>query len=105
MYFGSDRKTEEEFIGRLKKCFAVTEMGHAHWFLQMRIHRYEDGSYSLDQMRYTLFLLDKHCPENSTWRKPQHRETPASPDYSFTCENEPKNEEEKQLIQDKYPGL
>ena len=71
----------------------------------MRIHRYADGSYSLDQMRYVLYLLEKYCPANSVWGKPQHRDTPAPLDYSFTRENEPKTEEEKRLIQQKYPGL
>ena len=71
----------------------------------MRIHRYNDGSYSLDQMRYTLFLLDKYCPTNSAWGRPPHRDTPAPLDYSYTKDNQPQSEEERASIQKKYPGL
>ena len=71
----------------------------------MRIHRYDDGSYSLDQMRYTLFLLDKYCPTNSPWGRPPHRDSPAPPNYAFTKDNQPKSDEEHKAIKDKYPGL
>ena len=104
MFFDSDQ-TKEEFFKDLKTRFVFNILGHAHWFLQMRIHRYDDGSYSLDQMRYTLFLLDKNCPTNSPWGRPLHRDSPAPPKYAFTKDNQPKNDEEHKAIKDKYPGL
>jgi hypothetical protein len=48
-YVASNSKVEEEFEQKLAWRFDINFVGDASWFLQMRIHQHQDGSYSIDQ--------------------------------------------------------
>ena len=105
LYFGDSRETEEKFISRMKERFSVEDMGSAHWFLGSRIHRYNHGSYTMDQIRFTKTILNKFCPSDAPWGQPVFRDTPAPPNYIYSKENRPKNAEEERQIILAYPGL
>jgi hypothetical protein len=49
IYFGTDDDIETQFETKIKGKFNITFGGPARWFLQMRVHRYQCGSISLDQ--------------------------------------------------------
>ena len=104
LYFGSNDSAEKRFENSVSKRFNIDLNGHASWFLQMRIHQYEDFSISIDQNRYTKVILKKYCPSNAPFGTPQHRSTPAPPTYVYSKENRPMDEEAKQLAEE-YKGL
>ena len=103
-YAGSDDATEKEFEKAISGRYKIDFHGELHWFLQMRIHRYADFSYSLDQQRYTMNILGKYCPRDAPFGMPPHRKTPAPIDYVFTKANRPDDAEKRQLAKD-YRGL
>ena len=105
LYFGDSTSTEESFLERMKSRFNVQNLGDAHWFLGVRIHRYKDGSYTLDQNRFTTTVLRKFCPVDAPWGQPSFQETPAPLDYVFSIKNRPKDDDEKNQILIKYPKL
>eukprot|EP00957_Ditylum_brightwellii_P091624 6976621-Ditylum_brightwellii.AAC.1 len=86
-------------------CFGSNAQGNAHWFLTMRIHQHKDGSYSLDQTRYTSNIIHKYNPKFCPWGLPQQGPTQASPDYVCPKENRPSSNEEEDAIKENIPGL
>jgi len=104
LYFGSNKEAETCFEKAVANRFRIDFNGSAQWFLQMRIHQYEDFSYSIDQYRYAKNVLAKFCPKDAPFGVPKHRKTPAPIDYVFTKENRPSEEQQKQLTID-YRGL
>ena len=54
LHLHSNTQTEERFKKAISGRFRIQFNGDAHWFLQMRIHRYADFSYSIDQSRVQL---------------------------------------------------
>ena len=104
LYFGSNDNAEKRFENSVSKRFNIDLNGHANWFLQMRIHQYEDFSVSIDQNRYAKVILKKYCPSDAPFGTPKHRSTPAPPTYIYSKENRPTDEETKQLAEE-YKGL
>eukprot|EP00957_Ditylum_brightwellii_P147452 11227961-Ditylum_brightwellii.AAC.1 len=74
-------------------CFGSNE--------QMRIHQHKDGSYSLDQTRYTSNIIHKYNPKTCLWGLPQQISTQVPPEYVYSKENRPLSKEEEE----KFPGL
>jgi hypothetical protein len=101
LYCGSNDEVEKEFQKAVSHRFHVKFLGPAHWFLQMRIHKHKDQSYTLDQHRYVLNTLQRYDPEN----KIKKRETPLPTDYIFSLENRPKSENDLQVIRDHYSSI
>ena len=95
---------EKLFEQSLKGKFNIDFNGQANWFLQMRIHQYEDFSISIDQTRYTKGLLRKYCPDDAPFGIPKHRSTPAPPTYLYSKDNRPDENEKIKLTKD-YHGL
>ena len=63
LYFGSNNEVQRCFETSVSSRFRIDLNGDAHWFLQMRIHQFEDYSYSIDQYRYAKNILSKYCPD------------------------------------------
>ncbi|KAI2495636.1 hypothetical protein MHU86_18865 [Fragilaria crotonensis] len=49
LYVGSNDSIEKSFEDSVRNRFDVKFLGPAQWFLQMRIHRHKDSTYTLDQ--------------------------------------------------------
>lgn len=101
LYFGSNDAIEKEFQEQVKRRFDVKFLGPAQWFLQMRIHRHADMTYTLDQQRYALNALRRYDPKEIY---PQ-RKTPLPPDYIYSKENQPKNPKEKAEMERNFPDI
>jgi hypothetical protein len=104
LYFGSNNQVEKDFIDQLSKRFNLEDQGHTHWYLSHRIYREKDGSYIMDQEQYSKHLLKKFFPDDAPWGASVFRDTPAPPDYIYSKENRP-DEDEKREIAKKYPNL
>jgi hypothetical protein len=100
-YIATSPKMEEEFKSKLARQFDINFIGNASWFLQMRIHQHQDGSYSIDQHRYTLNVLQCYDPEV----KYKLRKTPAPPTYIYSKDNYPSTDEDKHQINKAYPDI
>ena len=94
LYVGSNTAIEKEFEDSVRNRFDVKFLGPAKWFLQMRIHQHKDKSYTLDQHRYVLNTLQRYDP-NSEFPE---RETPFPPDYTFSKDNRPVTDYDKQSL-------
>lgn len=103
-YGGSNDAIEKVFEKMISGRYQIDFHGELHWFLQMRVHRYADYSYSIDQNRYTQNILKKYCPDDASFGTPPHRKSPAPVDYVFTKENRP-DDAEKLKIEGDYQGL
>ncbi|KAI2513173.1 Mitochondrial protein [Fragilaria crotonensis] len=75
LYAGSNDSIEKQFEDSVRNRFDVKFLGPAQWFLQMRIHKHSDSSYTLDQHRYVLNTLQRYDP-NSEFPE---RDTPSLP--------------------------
>eukprot|EP00957_Ditylum_brightwellii_P103270 7871034-Ditylum_brightwellii.AAC.1 len=67
----------------------------------MRIYQHNDGSYSLDQTRYTSNNIHKYNPKTCPWGLLQHRTNQAPPEYVYSKENRPLFKEEEDAIKEK----
>jgi len=101
LYCGSDDQMEKEFEQSVARRFDVKFLGPAQWFLQMRIHRHSDSSYTLDQHRYALNIVKRYDPDNIY---PQH-DTPLPPHYIFSKSNRPQTNEDQHLIDAKFSDI
>eukprot|EP00957_Ditylum_brightwellii_P113214 8633391-Ditylum_brightwellii.AAC.1 len=63
------------------------------------IHQHKDGSYLLDQARYTLNIIHKYNLKPYPWELPQQRATQAPPEYVYSKENRPSSKEEEDAIE------
>ena len=104
LYCGSNERAEKSFEEEVKTRFKIEFNGNANWFLNMRIHQYEDFSSSIDQYRYTKTLLKKYCPDDAPFGTPQYRTTPAPSTYVYSKEHRP-SEEQSKILAEKYRGL
>ncbi|KAI2510030.1 hypothetical protein MHU86_4324 [Fragilaria crotonensis] len=95
LYAGSNDAIEKEFEESVRNRFDVKFLGPAQWFLQMRIHQHKDKTYTLDQHRYVLNTLQRYDP-NSEFPE---RETPFPPDYTFSKDNRPVTDHDKQVVE------
>jgi len=98
LYAGSNDTIEKEFEQEVQNRFHVKFQGPAQWFLQMRIHRHKDDTYTLDQHRYALNTLKRFDPDGTI----KTRETPLPPDYVYTKDNRPKEDHERAEVERKY---
>ena len=57
LYYGDSNETEKKFFEAISKAFKIECKGQAHWFLGMRIHRYQDGSHTIDQQLFTKTII------------------------------------------------
>eukprot|EP00957_Ditylum_brightwellii_P162811 12398052-Ditylum_brightwellii.AAC.1 len=80
----------------LRPIFYIYDMLYFGSNGQMRIHQHNDGSYSLDQTRYTSNIIHKYNPKTCSWGLPQHRTIQAPPDYVYSKENRPSSKEERE---------
>ena len=101
LYYGSNDSIEKEFEEMVKRRFDVKFLGPAQWFLQMRIHRHSDKSYSLDQQRYALNTLRRYDPRG-VYPK---RATPLPPDYIYSKDNKPKTPKDKSDLERRFPDI
>ena len=101
LYAGSNDAIEKQFEDSVNNRFDVKFLGSAQWFLQMRIHQHRDSSYTLDQHRYVLNMLQRYDP-NSEFPE---RETPFPPDYTFSKDNRPMTNQDKARIEQRHLRL
>ncbi|KAI2502001.1 Mitochondrial protein [Fragilaria crotonensis] len=66
LYVGSNDSIEKSFEDSVRNRFDVKFLGPAQWFLQMRIHRHKDSTYTLDQHRYVLNALQRYDPDSNS---------------------------------------
>ena len=78
----------------MSKRFNVEHKGHTHWFLEMRIHQYKDGSHSIDQSHFAKMMIRKFFPENAPYGNPPYQSTPAPLDYEAKKNNIPVKDQE-----------
>ena len=104
-YYGNNEEIEKRFEEHLAKRFNLELQGYAHWFLGTRLHRFKDGSYTLDQETYTKHILNRYCGKDTTWGLPPLKETPAPVEYVYTKENRPTTDTEKGLVKIRFPEL
>ncbi|KAI2498952.1 hypothetical protein MHU86_15515 [Fragilaria crotonensis] len=100
LYVGSNDSIEKSFEDSVRNRFDVKFLGPAQWFLQMRIHRHKDSTYTLDQHRYVLNALQRYDPDSEF----PERETPFPPDYVFTKDNRPVTDHDKSIIEKDIPA-
>jgi hypothetical protein len=98
LYVGSNDAIKKEFKDSVCNHFDVKFLGPAKCFLQMRIHQHKDKSYTLDQHCYALNTLQPYNP-NSEFSE---HETPFPPDYTFSKDNQPVNDQDKHIIEDQH---
>eukprot|EP00957_Ditylum_brightwellii_P156458 11907205-Ditylum_brightwellii.AAC.1 len=67
----------------------------------MRMYQHNNGSYSLDQTRYTSNIIHKYNPKTCPWDLPQHRTTQAPPEDVYSKENKPSSKEEEDAMKEK----
>ena len=103
-YFGNSDETEKLFYDELSNRFDVDYRGDVHWFLSMRIYRFANGDFMLDQSRFTKNCINKFCDPKSPWGAPEYQDTPAPIKYVYSKENA-KQEDNKKKISKHYPGL
>ena len=48
------------FVDTLVKIFHVNFLGYAHWFMSIRIYQMKDHYISVDQDKYTTFVVAKY---------------------------------------------
>ncbi|KAI2501282.1 hypothetical protein MHU86_13145 [Fragilaria crotonensis] len=101
MLAGSNNSIEKQFEDSVRNRFDVKFLGPAQWFLQMRIHKHSDSSYTLDQHRYVLNTLQRYDP-NSEFPE---RDTPFPPDYTFSKDNRPVTASDVTLVDQKQQRL
>ncbi|KAI2507460.1 hypothetical protein MHU86_6952 [Fragilaria crotonensis] len=101
LYAGSNDSIEKQFEDSVRNRFDVKFLGPAQWFLQMRIHKHSDSSYTLDQHRYVLNTLQRYDP-NSEFPE---RDTPFPPDYTFSKDNRPVTASDLTLVEQKQQRL
>ncbi|KAI2501065.1 udp-sugar [Fragilaria crotonensis] len=101
LYVGSNDSIEKSFEDSVRNRFDVKFLGPAQWFLQMRIHRHKDSTYTLDQHRYVLNALQRYDPHSEF----PERETPFPPDYVFTKDNRPVTDHDKSIIEKRHSRL
>ncbi|KAI2514026.1 hypothetical protein MHU86_410 [Fragilaria crotonensis] len=101
LYAGSNDSIEKQFEDSVRNRFDVKFLGPAQWFLQMRIHKHSDSSYTLDQHRYVLNTLQRYDP-NSEFPE---RDTPFPPDYTFSKDNRPVTASDVTLVEQKQQRL
>ena len=101
LYVARDDVIEKEFEDSIRNCFNVKFLGPAEWFLLLRIHQHKDKSYTLDQHCFVLNSL-QCCNPNSEFPEP---ETPFSPDYTFSKDNQPVTDHDNHIIKDRHKRL
>jgi hypothetical protein len=98
IFCGSNDTVERDFEAAVNDRFHVKCLGPAHWFLQMRIHRHQDRTCTIDQHRYALNTLQRYDPDNVL----KERMTPLPVEYAFSKENCPKTQEDLDIIKQHY---
>jgi len=98
LYAGSNDAIEKQFERDVQNRFHVKFQGPAQWFLQMRIHRHKDESYTLDQHRYALNTLKRFDPDGTI----KTRETPLPPDYIYSKDNRPQTDQDRAEVERNY---
>ena len=98
LYAGSTDQIEKDFEQSVTKRFHVKFQGPAQWFLQMRIHQYHDGTYTLDQHRFAMNIIQRFDKEN----KLPKRDTPLPIEYIYSKSNRPKDDNERAQVEKKY---
>ena len=76
-YFGNSDETENLFYQELSNRFNVDYRGDVHWFLSMRIYRFANGDFMLDQSRFIKNCINKFCAADSAWGASEYQDTPA----------------------------
>jgi hypothetical protein len=95
LYVGSNDATKQEFANSVQNHFDVKFLGPAQWFLQMHSHQQKDTTHTLDQHCYILNTSLQRYNANSKF--PEH-ETLFSPDFTFSKDNQPVTDHDKQHI-------
>ena len=67
----------------------------------MPIHQHKDKTYTLDQYRYVLNTLQRYDPDSEF----PERETPFPPDYTFSKDNRPETDNDRQIIEQRHKRL
>ncbi len=85
LYIGINDSIEKHFEDSVKTALLdVKFLGPAQRFLQMRIHKHHDSSYTLDQHRYVLNTLQRYYDPNSEFPE---CDTAFPPNYAFSTES------------------
>ena len=103
-YFGNSDETEKLFYQELANRFDVEDRSDVHWFLSMRIYRFSNGDFMLDQSRFTKNSINKFCNTDTPWGAPEFQDTPAPAKYVYSKQYA-LQEESKTKITKYYPGL
>jgi hypothetical protein len=93
LYVGSNDATKPEFTNSVRICFDVKFLGPAQRFLQMHSHQQKDTTRTLDQHCYVLNTSLQHHNANSKFPE---RATPFPPDFTFSKDNQPVTDHDKQ---------
>ena len=64
----------------------------------MRLHQHRDGTYTLDQHRFAMNILQRFDPKNTITK----HDTPLPTDYTFSKDNRPKDDNERAHTESKY---
>ena len=70
----------------------------------MRIHRYKDGSHTINQQLFTKTIIKRFCPDNASYGTPTYQDTPEPLLYQPQKKYEP-TEAESRLIQKEFSNL
>ena len=74
------------FVDTLGKRFHVNFLGHAHWFMSIRIYQLKDHSISVDQARYDSSIVAKYLDTATVKLSTKFYKTTLPADMIFTKE-------------------
>ena len=60
VYWYKNEAIGKWFVDTLGKIFHVNFLGHAHWFMPIRISQLKDNSIYVDQARYATSIVAKY---------------------------------------------
>ena len=60
VYWYTSEALEKWFVDTIGKRFHVNFLGFSHWFMSIRISQMKDYPISVDQGKYSTFIVDKY---------------------------------------------
>ena len=84
VYWYTSESLGKWFLDTLGKRFHVNFLGYAHWFMSIRISQMKDHSISVDQDRYSNFIVAKYLDTDTVKSIKRFYKTKLPSDMIFT---------------------
>ena len=93
VYWYTSEALGKKFLDALGKRFHVNFLGCAHQFMSIRISQFKDNSISVDQARYTTYIVEKYLDTATVKASPKFYKTTFTSDMIFTKADASKSDE------------